>query len=156
MSSITELTIYLRSYFPSCALSTKSSDISKNRDILGGRGPACERNQWANCTGPRPTRGHEPKKNGEPVCERLRAVCDFLDEDEDMEDVEVWVFEDTNVDRVYFYGKDRPIHASYSQTPQDSLSLCFRIDQADAYLACFEGRIVNHFFKRCSSNPKAV
>lgn len=65
--------------------------------------------------------GHERKKNGKPVCERLGAACDFLVEDEDMEEVAHWVFENTAVDRVYFYGKDRPIHVSYSQTPARQL-----------------------------------
>jgi DNA phosphorothioation-associated putative methyltransferase len=61
--------------------------------------------------------GHELKRSGKPVCVRLGAACDFLVEDEDMEEVANWVFENTAVDRVYFYGKDRPIHVSYSQTP---------------------------------------
>lgn len=61
--------------------------------------------------------GHERKKNSKPVCERLGAACDFLVEHEDMEEVANWVFENTEVDRVYFYGKDRPIHVSYSATP---------------------------------------
>lgn len=61
--------------------------------------------------------GHEHKKSDKPVCERLGAACDFLVEDEDMEEVATWVYENTRVDRVYFYGKDRPIHVSYSDTP---------------------------------------
>lgn len=65
--------------------------------------------------------GHERKKNGKPICERLGAACDFLVEDEDMEEVAIWVFENTKVDRVYVYGKDRPIHVSYSQTPARQL-----------------------------------
>jgi len=64
---------------------------------------------------------HERKKTGNPVCERLGAACDFLVEDEDMEEVAHWVFENTAVDRVYFYGKDRPIHVSYSDTPARQL-----------------------------------
>jgi DNA phosphorothioation-associated putative methyltransferase len=65
--------------------------------------------------------GHERKRTGKPVCERLGAACDFLIEDEDMEEVAYWVFENTAVDRVYFYGKDRPIHVSYSETPARQL-----------------------------------
>jgi DNA phosphorothioation-associated putative methyltransferase len=61
--------------------------------------------------------GHERKRSGKPVCERLGAACDFLVEDEDMEEVANWVYENTDVDRVYFYGKDRPIHVSYSGSP---------------------------------------
>jgi DNA phosphorothioation-associated putative methyltransferase len=65
--------------------------------------------------------GHERTRTGKPVCERLGAACDFIVEDEDMEEVAHWVFENTEVDRVYFYGKDRPIHVSYSQTPARQL-----------------------------------
>ncbi|WP_194715671.1 DNA phosphorothioation-associated putative methyltransferase [Noviherbaspirillum soli] len=61
--------------------------------------------------------GHERKKSGKFICERLGAACDFLIEDEDMEEVAIWIFENTNFDRIYFYGKNRPIHVSYSQTP---------------------------------------
>jgi DNA phosphorothioation-associated putative methyltransferase len=60
---------------------------------------------------------HERKRNGKPICERLGAACDFVIEDEDMEDVATWVFENTEVDRLYFYGNDRPIHVSYSTLP---------------------------------------
>jgi DNA phosphorothioation-associated putative methyltransferase len=65
--------------------------------------------------------GHEQKKTGKPVCERLGVACDVLVEDENMEEVAHWVFENTNVDRVYFYGGDRPIHVSYSATPARQL-----------------------------------
>lgn len=65
--------------------------------------------------------GHERKRTGKPVCERLGAACDFIVEDEDMEEVANWVFDNTEVDRVYFYGKDRPIHVSYSPTPARQL-----------------------------------
>jgi DNA phosphorothioation-associated putative methyltransferase len=85
-----------------------SQDLA--REILGRIAP--ELDQHA---------GHERKKNGRPICERLGAACDFLVEDEDMEEVAIWVFENTNVDRVHVYGKDRPIHVSYSQTPARQL-----------------------------------
>jgi len=77
-----------------------------------GRRIAPERDQHA---------GHELKKNGTQICAQLGAACDFLVEDENMEEVAMWVFENTNVDRVYVYGKDRPIHVSYSQTPARQL-----------------------------------
>ena len=34
-----------------------------------------------------------------------------------MEEVALWVAANTPFDRLYFYGKDRPIHVSYSNTP---------------------------------------
>lgn len=61
--------------------------------------------------------GHESNRRGKPICERLGAACDFLVTDEDMEEVALWVAANTPFDRLYFYGKDRPIHVSYSNTP---------------------------------------
>ncbi len=60
---------------------------------------------------------HEKKRNGKFICERLGAACDFIIEDEDMEEVVQWVCENTNFDRIYFYRKDCPIHVSFSSLP---------------------------------------
>ena len=60
---------------------------------------------------------HERKRNGKFICERLGAACDFIIEDEDMEEVAQWVLDNTTFDRIYFYGKDRPIHVSFSSSP---------------------------------------
>jgi DNA phosphorothioation-associated putative methyltransferase len=60
---------------------------------------------------------HEKTRAGKPICERLGAACDFIVQDEDMEEVAVWAYTHTPVDRIYFYGKGQPIHISYSQTP---------------------------------------
>jgi DNA phosphorothioation-associated putative methyltransferase len=60
---------------------------------------------------------HELNQRNKPICERLGAACDFLVTDEDMEEVALWVAANTPFDRLYFYGKDRPIHVSYSSTP---------------------------------------
>ncbi|OON62699.1 hypothetical protein B0920_04450 [Massilia sp. KIM] len=61
--------------------------------------------------------GHELNRRGKPICDRLGAACDFFVTDEDMEEVALWVAANTPFDRLYFYGKDRPIHISYSNTP---------------------------------------
>ncbi len=57
---------------------------------------------------------HERKRNGKFICERLGAACDFIIEDEDMEEVVAWVCKNTNFDRIYFYDSERPIHVSWS------------------------------------------
>lgn len=57
---------------------------------------------------------HEKNRRGKFICERLGAACDFLVKDRDMREVAEWVFKNTEVDRVYFYGRDNPIHVSYS------------------------------------------
>ncbi len=56
--------------------------------------------------------GHECNKLGNPICERLGVACDFIVEDESMLEVAKWLATNTNFDRLYFYGDDRPIHVS--------------------------------------------
>jgi hypothetical protein len=46
---------------------------------------------------------------------------DFLVEDEDMGEVADWIAENVPFDRLYFYGINRPIHVSYSQTPKGEI-----------------------------------
>lgn len=57
----------------------------------------------------------EKNTRGGLICERGGASCDFLVEDEDMLEVVQWIHENLKYDRVYFYGKSRPIHVSFSQ-----------------------------------------
>jgi hypothetical protein len=59
----------------------------------------------------------ELNRKGEPVCPRLGAAVDFQVEDEDMEEVARWIIANLPFDRLYFYGKDRPMHVSYSESP---------------------------------------
>ncbi len=77
-----------------------SSELSK--EIPGGVAP--ELDQHASC---------ELKRNGNPICPRRGAAADFIVDDEDMHEVVVWIAENTNFDRLYFYGQDRPIHVSF-------------------------------------------
>jgi hypothetical protein len=51
------------------------------------------------------------------VCNRGGAAWDFLVEDEDMRDVAEWIIANLPLDRLYFYGPDRPIHVSYAPEP---------------------------------------
>ncbi|MGT2457634.1 hypothetical protein ACU4GI_33550 [Cupriavidus basilensis] len=55
---------------------------------------------------------------GKPICKRGGAACDFVVPDEDMEEVSRWIMENLPFDRLYFYGKCRPIHVSYAEKPQ--------------------------------------
>jgi DNA phosphorothioation-associated putative methyltransferase len=56
---------------------------------------------------------HELNRLGKFVCRRLGAAADFLVRDEDMREVARWVAANTPFDRLYFYGRDRPIHVSF-------------------------------------------
>ena len=57
---------------------------------------------------------HELNKRGELICARGGAACDFLVEDENMRDVADWIVANLPFDRMYFYGRARPIHLSYA------------------------------------------
>ncbi|MEF8747084.1 MAG: DNA phosphorothioation-associated putative methyltransferase [Candidatus Accumulibacter propinquus] len=56
---------------------------------------------------------HERKRGGNPVCSRLGSAVDFLVEDEDMSEVADWIIANLPFDRLYYYGRDRPVHVSY-------------------------------------------
>jgi DNA phosphorothioation-associated putative methyltransferase len=60
---------------------------------------------------------HELNRRGKPVCSRLGAAVDFIVADEDMAEVARWIMANLPYDRLYFYGKDRPIHVSFSEQP---------------------------------------
>jgi hypothetical protein len=56
---------------------------------------------------------HELNTKKNLICPRLGAAVDFIVEDENMREVAEWVVKNTPFDRLYFYGKNRPIHVSY-------------------------------------------
>jgi DNA phosphorothioation-associated putative methyltransferase len=56
---------------------------------------------------------HEVNRKGHPVCDRLGAAIDFSVEDEDMRGVAEWAINNVPFDRLYFYGRDKPIHISF-------------------------------------------
>lgn len=59
---------------------------------------------------------HERTPQGRTICERLGAACDFIITDEDMAEVVEWMIANVSFDRIYFYGRGRPSHVSYSPT----------------------------------------
>lgn len=61
---------------------------------------------------------YECSSRGRLICDRGGAACDFVVPDEDMEEVARWIMENLPFDRLYFYGKTRPIHVSYAEKPQ--------------------------------------
>lgn len=67
----------------------------------------------------------EINRNGNFVCNRLGAAVDFIVEDEDMLEVAQWIVLNTDFDRLYFYGNDKPLHISYG--PEKSREIiCMR------------------------------
>ena len=66
---------------------------------------------------------HECNRQGNLICDRLGAAIDFIVEDESMLEVAQWIVRNTSFDRLYFYGIDRPIHVSFSETPVSEVTL---------------------------------
>ncbi|BAJ02083.1 hypothetical protein [Shewanella violacea] len=58
---------------------------------------------------------HELNSKGKLICTRLGAAVDFeVDSMADkMAEVIVWIAEHLEFDRIYYYGKSRPLHISY-------------------------------------------
>ena len=48
---------------------------------------------------------------------------DFIVDDEDMLEVAQWVVANVPFDRLYYYGKDRAIHVSISESPVNQVTL---------------------------------
>lgn len=57
----------------------------------------------------------EQNNRGNEICSRVGAACDFIVPNKQMEMYEVarWIIKNLPFDRMYLYGKDRPIHISY-------------------------------------------
>ena len=66
---------------------------------------------------------HECNKQGKPICDRLGAAVDFIIEDEDMIEVAQWVIDNLPFDRMYLYGRAKPIHISLTSTPSKLVTL---------------------------------
>ena len=93
-------------YFGSIRLTYGFSSQSLSSKIEGRIAPKLDQHS-----------SHECNRLGKPICDRLGAAVDFIVDDEDMLEVAKWVVFNTPFDRLYFYGKDRPIHISFSQAP---------------------------------------
>jgi hypothetical protein len=57
--------------------------------------------------------GHELNTKGRWVCPRRGAAADFLVKDENMREVADWIAAKLPFDRLYYYGRARPVHVSY-------------------------------------------
>jgi hypothetical protein len=60
---------------------------------------------------------HERNAKGNYYCKHLGAACDFKIAGVDSTKV-IGFLKTLNFDSIYYYGRDRPIHVSYSQTPR--------------------------------------
>jgi hypothetical protein len=76
-----------------------SSELAKR--IPGGIAPQVDQHA-----------GHELNSRGQPICGRLGAAADFTVPNRNMLTVAAWIAVNTSFDRLYFYGRDRPLHVS--------------------------------------------
>ena len=88
-------------YFGGIKLTYGFASPALTRHIKGRIEPKLD--QHASC---------EVNTRGMPICPRLGAAVDFLVEYEDMYEVARWIAESCAFDRMYLYGRDRPIHIS--------------------------------------------
>lgn len=65
--------------------------------------------------------GYEVNSRGNPICNRAGFACDFYVPDTDSLAVAQWVINNLSFDRLYFYGKNRPIHISIA--PENSCAI---------------------------------
>ncbi|ABZ76535.1 conserved hypothetical protein [Shewanella halifaxensis HAW-EB4] len=58
---------------------------------------------------------HELNSKGKVICPRLGAAVDFFVDamPNQMDEVALWIAENLKFDRIYYYGKSRPLHISY-------------------------------------------
>lgn len=59
--------------------------------------------------------GYECNNHGNRICKRGGAACDFIVANSDMRIVLDWITGNCHFDRIYYYGKDRPIHVSLGE-----------------------------------------
>ena len=65
----------------------------------------------------------ELNRLGNRICARDGAAVDFILRDQNMFEVSQWIVETLEFDRLYFYGPDRPIHVSHSQSPSKQVTI---------------------------------
>jgi hypothetical protein len=56
--------------------------------------------------------GHELRRNGQPICDRLGQAVDFRAAGVCSGKIAAWIARHLPFDRIYFYGSDRPLHVS--------------------------------------------
>tara|TARA_B100000787_G_scaffold163705_1_gene145631 strand:- start:155 stop:700 length:546 start_codon:yes stop_codon:yes gene_type:complete len=67
--------------------------------------------------------GSELDKNGKLICNRKGFAVDFYIEDECSLKISRWITEYCLFDRIYFYGKKKPIHISLNDAPIQKITL---------------------------------
>jgi len=67
--------------------------------------------------------GYEVNARGNPICKREGIACDFYVPDTDSLIVAKWIVNNLSFDRLYYYGKNRPIHISIAPINNRAVTL---------------------------------
>jgi len=67
--------------------------------------------------------GHELDLKGNLICKRKGFAVDFIVKNKCSLDVSRWIVNNCRYDRLYFYGSNRPVHISYSDSPIEQIVL---------------------------------
>ncbi|MDO6639752.1 hypothetical protein Q4557_07230 [Shewanella sp. 5_MG-2023] len=85
---------------------------------------------------------HELNRNHKIICNRLGAACDFFIQDKsvDMQVVAKWISQNLKFDRMYYYGKNAPIHISNGPEMNQFLQLMKTHNATKRRSPSFKGR----------------
>ncbi|MFC4654056.1 hypothetical protein ACFO3I_03335 [Rheinheimera marina] len=72
---------------------------------------------------------------GHEICNRPGAACDFVVNgyEEDMQRIAQFICQQLSFDKLYFYGRDRPIHISISNNPLRHLQVMHQSEKGRCY-----------------------
>lgn len=65
----------------------------------------------------------ERNSKGQLICTRGGAAVDFIVKDEDSFEVAAWMQQNLDFDKMYLYGRNRPIHVSFKNNPAREIYL---------------------------------
>jgi len=67
----------------------------------------------------------EKNQLGNAICKRSGVACDFIVEgfENNMDMILIYIVSELNFDKIYFYGKDKPIHISTNSEPAKHLQV---------------------------------
>ncbi|MEZ9236040.1 hypothetical protein [Shewanella sp. 10N.286.52.A9] len=85
---------------------------------------------------------HEVNCNNKIICNRLGAACDFFIQDKSihMQVVAKWISQNLKFDRMYYYGKNSPLHISYGPEMNQFLQLMKTHNATKHRSPSFKGR----------------
>lgn len=91
-----------------------SAELKAYISKYSSKGTAPQLDQHSSC---------ELNKAQKQICDRSGAACDITVPNMPSNTIVRYIVENLNYDRIYYYGKDRPIHVSFSEQPAKHLQV---------------------------------